>query len=158
MLRRQHLAAIPPRDLIASHVVQKDNVRPGIQGDIELIEVVHFYLDSQGRPKTSCAKHRVLNSQSPVRNWQCCQMIVFNENAVVKSDAMILAPAAAHSILFKRAPARKRFACVKNPAGSTGNRLDVVPRQCRHAAEMLHKVQCRPFSSQDRSHGTINAC
>ena len=78
-------------------------------------------------------------------------MVVFNQNAVVKSHTMICAATASDRIFLQRSVTRQCFSSIKDAGLRAGDRIDELSGSGRDAAEMRHEIQDRSFPSQKRT-------
>ena len=78
-------------------------------------------------------------------------MVVFNQDAIVKSHTMISAATASDRIFLQCSVTRQCFPSIKDAGLCAGDRIDELSGSGRDAAEMRHEVKDRSFPGQKRT-------
>ena len=110
---------------------------------MQLIEILDFDLRPYARRREGRGCFQCWLDATCRRN-----VILFDENAVVESDAMIGAAAHAHGIFLREPQAGQRFAGIDDFRARAGYRFDEAAGAGGHRGEHLHEVQRRAFARQ----------
>ena len=69
------------------------------------------------------------------------EVIIFHENGIVQSEAMVVPTAAAHGVFFQIAPAGRGLARIVDSCVRACDSLHKPPRLRGNTAQMLHKIE-----------------
>jgi hypothetical protein len=110
--------------LLDRHIVQENHVRASLDGLVQFLETgnLDFNLFQVIHPFTA-APHRLTN---PARGDD---VILFDQNPIKKSEAMIAATSDSNRIFFQNAQTGCRLSSVQHGASSASYGFDILPCQ-----------------------------
>ena len=131
------------------HVVEQDDVNSiDLKKRADLFEMVGLHFDPQIGTFASHARNGLRETgQAALR----ADVIVFDQNHVVKAEAMIRAAAGEDGLFFQSAQSRRRLARIENLRPMFSDCFDKLPCQCRDSAKPLQKIESNPLRCQDGS-------
>src|ERR1700732_2056274 len=131
-----------------AELIQHDDVGARVERLFQLAQRLDFYLDGALRRAGTRRHDRTADGAGGG------DVVFLDEHAVIETEAMVVAAAAAHGILLRGAQPREGLARVEDAAGRTLDRIGAAPRGGSRAGEQLQEVERGALSAQHRPRGT----
>ncbi|BAF58407.1 hypothetical protein PTH_0227 [Pelotomaculum thermopropionicum SI] len=127
------------------HVVQHDDVGPGLQGLFYPSQVLHFNLNP-GRVG-SAPPRRLHRRPDPAGRFD---VVVLDQHGIVKAEAVIVPAAHPDRVFFKHPEARRGFSGIHQAGLFPGNQFNQPRRPGGNAGQALQEIQGQALAGQDR--------
>jgi hypothetical protein len=132
------------RQGIQRHVVQQNAVHPKGKEFFQLLETRHFYLHGELQVVfTSDPVH------CPDHASRCCQVIVLDQNHVVKAHSMVLSSARSDGGLLQLSQTRRRLSRVQNPSPGPLYRMDKPACEGSDPRHATQEVEGHPLPGEN---------
>ena len=130
------------------HVVEEDDVSAGVGRLARLLEGVGFDLNLKFGIFRAGGEDRDVDGIG-MGSLENREMVVFDQDHVVETEAMILSAATSNRVFFELAPTGKGFARVENAGLSSRGEIDEAAGGGRDAAEVLDEIEGDTFGFQN---------
>ena len=113
--------------LLRRHIVQQDGISPCCERLVELCKILYLHFNLlQVRYRLPCQAYSCRNPTSD------SNMIVFNEDSVSQTEAMVMPTPNLHGVLFEQPESWRRLTSIKNTCLGMPHCLDIAPGGCRY--------------------------
>lgn len=128
------------------HVVQQNNVRLSLERIAKLVESVDLDFDRYpSRRLRACCADSVSDA---ARHRPSGKVVVFDQNPIVESHAVIRSAAASNGVLFHKSITGMCLTSIQNLGASSGHFIHIGPRQRRDPREMRQKIEHRSLTDE----------
>ena len=121
-----------------------------------MLEIVDLDLDKTGGGLVAAGRYDFGELGGKVGQGNGGEVVVFDQQAIVKPHAVVDAAAGAYGIFFQKPPAGSGFAGVVNAGGGAGGRQNVSVSEGGNAGEALEEVEDDALGGEERAHGAAD--
>ena len=134
--------------LVESHIVQQDDVGSGLESLFDLFKCVSFDFNDQAGKFFARTTDGGFDGVGKLVS-QGGEVIILNEDLVIKANSMVGAAAAFNRVFFEAAPTRRGLAGVEDLRFCAFDCVDKLRRQGGDSGEALDKIESHALRCQD---------